>query len=100
MLLDSVIVIDHLNGKRAAIEFIAENEQEIRLSVITRAEVLVGVSEHGLVAVRRLPERSPRIWPMLWRHRRVRADDVWPYQYHPPMEGVVCSSICGAPGRM
>jgi predicted nucleic acid-binding protein len=49
MLLDSVIVIDHLNGIRAATEFIAHNEREIRLSVITRAEVLAGVDEHGCV---------------------------------------------------
>jgi hypothetical protein len=61
MLLDSVIVIDHLNGIRAATEFIADNEREIRLSVITRAEVLAGVDEHGLVPVTKLLRHFPNL---------------------------------------
>lgn len=61
MLLDSVIVIDHLNGVRAASDFIADNESDIRLSVITRAEVLAGVDEHGLVPITRLLRHFPTL---------------------------------------
>ena len=43
-LLDSVILIDHLNGVGAAKKFVlALNPEETAISVITRAEILVGV---------------------------------------------------------
>jgi predicted nucleic acid-binding protein len=43
-MLDSVILIDHLNGMRAAKEFVlALNPEETAISVITRAEILAGV---------------------------------------------------------
>jgi predicted nucleic acid-binding protein len=43
-LLDSVILIDHFNGVGAAKEFVlALNPEETAISVITRAEILVGV---------------------------------------------------------
>jgi predicted nucleic acid-binding protein len=43
-LLDSVILIDHLNGVAAAKEFVfALNPEETAISAITRAEILVGV---------------------------------------------------------
>ena len=43
-LLDSVILIDHLNGIEKATAFIASlNPDESAISVITRAEILVGV---------------------------------------------------------
>jgi predicted nucleic acid-binding protein len=43
-LLDSVILIDHLNGVPLAKEFVhALNPEETAISVITRAEILVGV---------------------------------------------------------
>jgi predicted nucleic acid-binding protein len=43
-LLDSVILIDHLNGVGAAKEFVLSlNPEETAISVITRAEILVGV---------------------------------------------------------
>lgn len=42
LLLDSVIIIDHLNGITAASEFIANNFKDSAISVITRAEVLTG----------------------------------------------------------
>jgi predicted nucleic acid-binding protein len=43
-LLDSVILIDHLNGVAEAKEFVsALNPEETAISVITRAEILVGV---------------------------------------------------------
>ncbi|WP_299687500.1 PIN domain-containing protein [Hydrocarboniphaga sp.] len=41
-LLDSVVLIDHFNGIEAATAFIAEHGSQCAISVITRAEVLVG----------------------------------------------------------
>ncbi len=41
LLLDSVILIDHLNGNRAATDYIYEHHDHCAISVITRAEVLV-----------------------------------------------------------
>ena len=41
-LLDSVILIDHLNGVVAASEFLAAHGGECSISVITRAETLAG----------------------------------------------------------
>jgi predicted nucleic acid-binding protein len=47
-LLDSVILIDHLNGIRAATDYLLMcNPDETAISVITRAEILVGVEEAG-----------------------------------------------------
>ena len=45
-LIDSVILIDHLNGIEQATRFILSlNHKETAISVITRAEVLVGVND-------------------------------------------------------
>ncbi len=44
-LLDSVIVIDHLNQISQATDFILQNHSNCVLSVVTRAEVLIGVEE-------------------------------------------------------
>lgn len=44
-LLDSVILIDHFNGITQATAFLAEHGAESAISVITRAEVLVGFDE-------------------------------------------------------
>ena len=41
-LLDSVIVIDHLNGVAAATDFLIDHGPECAISVITRAELLTG----------------------------------------------------------
>jgi predicted nucleic acid-binding protein len=41
-LLDSVILIDHFNGIAAATAYIAANQTESAISVITRAEALTG----------------------------------------------------------
>jgi len=47
-LLDSVILIDHLNGVAAAKEFVGTlNPEETAISVITRAEILVGVDTNN-----------------------------------------------------
>lgn len=43
-LLDSVIVVDHLNGIAQATEFLALNRHRAAISAITRAEVLSGVA--------------------------------------------------------
>jgi len=42
LLLDSVILIDHFNGVEPATLFLAGHRHETAVSVITRAEVLVG----------------------------------------------------------
>ena len=41
-LLDSVILIDHFNGRSEATQFLLENSESSSISVITRAEVLTG----------------------------------------------------------
>lgn len=61
MLLDSVIVIDHLNGREEATAFIREHQKKIRLSVITRAEVLAGCRPELLVATRELLNFFPTL---------------------------------------
>lgn len=52
-LLDSVIVIDHLNGIEPATAFLREQWHELAISAITRAEVLTGFDD----AARPLPAR-------------------------------------------
>ena len=42
LLLDSVILIDHFNGISDATEYLADTQPEAAISVITRAEVLMG----------------------------------------------------------
>ncbi len=42
VLLDSVILIDHFNGRDAATLYLKQNQGVAAISVITRAEVLVG----------------------------------------------------------
>ena len=45
-LIDSVILIDHLNGKENATSFILGlDPQQTAISVITRAEILTGIDE-------------------------------------------------------
>lgn len=61
VMLDSVILIDHLNGIARAGEFIAAHEAEIHLSVITRAEVLAGVEEADIAPVKRLLRHFPTL---------------------------------------
>lgn len=46
MLLDSVILIDHFNGIEQATDYIRTREEEACISVVTRAEVLVGFGEY------------------------------------------------------
>src|ERR1700687_6096259 len=44
-LLDSVVLIDHLNGVAGATRFIERHGRELSVSAITRAEVLAGFDE-------------------------------------------------------
>jgi predicted nucleic acid-binding protein len=54
-LIDSVILIDHLNGISKATRFILGlNPLQTAISVITRAEILAGLGEEGQVNVRPL----------------------------------------------
>ena len=47
-LIDSVILIDHLNGVKKASEFLAGlDPRETAISVITRAEILCGMDDAG-----------------------------------------------------
>ena len=51
-LIDSVIIIDHLNGINKATQFISSlHPEKTAVSVITRAEILVGIEDEqeGLV---------------------------------------------------
>lgn len=52
LLLDSVILIDHLNGVSQATVFLADNHADAAISVITRAEVLAGVGSPEITRVR------------------------------------------------
>ncbi len=54
-LIDSVILIDHLNGIDKATRFIIKLDPlETAISVITRAEILTGLAEDELAEVKRL----------------------------------------------
>lgn len=53
-LLDSVILIDHLNKIPQATDFIHNNREQCCISVITRAEVLAGIEEKNVSDVRQL----------------------------------------------
>lgn len=54
-LIDSVILIDHLNGIEKATEFVSRlNPKKTAISVITRAEILVGVTRKDEAIVKSL----------------------------------------------
>lgn len=53
-LLDSVIVIDHLNGIDAATEFLRDHGDDSAISIITWAEVLAGCDDAQEASVRSL----------------------------------------------
>ena len=55
-LLDSVILIDHFNGIRAASDYLVQVRAEAAVSVITRAEVLTGFPEEHLPIAKRFLE--------------------------------------------
>lgn len=60
LLLDSVILIDHLNGIGAASRYLVAHAAEAAVSPITRAEVLSGYgSDEEAAPARRLIDRFP-----------------------------------------
>ena len=54
ILLDSVILIDHLNGIRAATAYLADVHLRATISAVTRAEVLAGYDEADAAPIKRL----------------------------------------------
>ena len=60
-LLDSVIVIDHLNGIAAATDVLREQGKLSALSVITRAEVLAGFDDDHADRARELLDLFPAL---------------------------------------
>jgi predicted nucleic acid-binding protein len=60
-LLDSVIVIDHLNGIAPATAFLAEHTSACAVSVITRAEVLAGFDDADAPLARELLDLFPAL---------------------------------------
>jgi hypothetical protein len=59
VLLDSVVLIDHFNGLRAATSYLQEVQGEACISVITRAEVLCGFDAAAAELALRLLDRFP-----------------------------------------
>ena len=60
VLLDSVILIDHLNAIPAASRYL-QSLNNATVSVITRAEVLAGTDNDNVEPVRRLLDRYPTL---------------------------------------
>lgn len=58
VLLDSVILIDHLNGIPAATRYL-ESLKEASISVITRVEILAGFAPSEVPAVKEWLDRYP-----------------------------------------
>lgn len=54
ILLDSVILIDHFNGINKASRYIEEHAKNSVISVITRAEVLVGFDDKSATMAKQL----------------------------------------------
>jgi len=61
LLLDSVILIDHFNGRAEATRYLARVAGESAISVITRAEVLAGFDPVGTALAVRLLDRFPTL---------------------------------------
>jgi predicted nucleic acid-binding protein len=60
-LLDSVVIIDHLNGRAEATAFLERHWEDCGVSVITRAEILTGVTGEAAESVRALLDRFPTL---------------------------------------
>lgn len=58
-LLDSVILIDHLNGVDAATDLIRRHGRDLAVSAITRAEVLAGLDDEGAELATALLDQFP-----------------------------------------
>jgi predicted nucleic acid-binding protein len=61
LLLDSVILIDHFNGRLEATRYLSRVGGESALSVITRAEVLAGFAPADAAVAVRLLDRFPTL---------------------------------------
>jgi predicted nucleic acid-binding protein len=61
VLLDSVIVIDHLNRLAGASAYLAHVRERAAISVITRAETLAGYPEKEQGDIRQLLDRFPTL---------------------------------------
>src|SRR5260221_12936818 len=61
VLLDSVILIDHLNGEAAATAYLAKEHNHSAISVITRAEVLAGYDLRGRKPIQELLDAFPAL---------------------------------------
>jgi predicted nucleic acid-binding protein len=59
ILLDSVIVIDHLNGIDKATQYLAKVHLYAVISAVTRAEVLTGYDDSHLSPIQQLLEAFP-----------------------------------------
>lgn len=59
ILLDSVILIDHLNGIQAATAYLATVHLHASVSAVTRAEVLAGCDERATPSVKQLLDAFP-----------------------------------------
>ena len=59
ILLDSVILIDHLNGIQAATAYLSKVHLHASISAVTRAEVLAGCDEHATPPVKHLLDAFP-----------------------------------------
>ncbi|KAA3617374.1 MAG: type II toxin-antitoxin system VapC family toxin [Calditrichaeota bacterium] len=51
-LIDSVILIDHLNGIKEATDWLLKNSERSVISVISRAEILAGIDQIDLKSTR------------------------------------------------
>ena len=60
-LLDSVILIDHFNSIPEATAYIAKMQGELAISVITRAEVLVGFAPEDVLTATQLLDCFPTL---------------------------------------
>lgn len=61
LLLDSVILIDHFNGRQEATGYLAKVAGDAAVSVITRAEVLAGFDPGDAVLASALLDRFPTL---------------------------------------
>lgn len=61
LLLDSVIVIDHLNGIELATRYLSAHGADCAVSVITRAEVLAGFDDANAALARELLDLFPTL---------------------------------------
>lgn len=79
-LIDSVILIDHFNGRPQAARCLARIGPESALSVITRAEVLAGFDPAGSAAASGLLDRFPTLVvdrPVADLAARLRREQRW-----------------------